>query len=145
MITFNPGHFEADPLAARTSAELLRDWSGTVNSGALFEIACELYTNEEFEHAAVLFRYLLVFRTRAASVWSWLGACLEAQGLPYDALLVYEAALEALSAESVAEATLHAPVRRSCSVEQRNEFLTRIVALRALNVAESRLSQGASR
>lgn len=136
-----PQNFADDPLAARSREELLRDWTGTVNSHALFDVACELYVNEEFEHAEVLFRYLLAFRTRAVAVWSWLGACLEAQGERQNALLVYEAALESFAEVARGDTTTgcgHNP----CTPEQRDEFAARIRVLRVKQRVGLRVGEG---
>lgn len=141
MIHLFPQNTADDLLAARSREELLRDWTGTVNSHALFDVACELYVNEEFEHAEVLFRYLLAFRARTVAVWSWLGACLEAQGDRDTALLVYEAALASF-AEVAREETRSACAHNSCTPEQRDEFAARIRVLRVKQRAGSRLGEG---
>jgi tetratricopeptide (TPR) repeat protein len=141
MIHPLPQNTADNPLAARSCEELLRDWTGTVNSHALFDVACELYVNEEFEHAEVLFRYLLAFRTRAVAVWSWLGACLEAQGNRDTALLVYEAALASF-AEVAREEASSACAHNSCTPEQRDEFAARIRVLRFNPRARLNLGEG---
>jgi tetratricopeptide (TPR) repeat protein len=132
-----PSNLPADPLAVRSRKDLLNDWTGRVKSRALFDVARELYVNEQFEHAAVLFRYLLAFRTRAASVWSWLGACLEAQGKREAAVFVYEAALQAFADNRPGSKG----GTSACTPEQHDEFVARIRALRFEQATRSRFRE----
>lgn len=44
---------------------------------ALLDAANELFANEQYEHAAALYRYLLALRKRSAIVWFRLGRCYE--------------------------------------------------------------------
>lgn len=46
-------------------------------TGDLLAAANELFANEQFEHAAALYRYLLALRQRSGLVWFRLGRCYE--------------------------------------------------------------------
>jgi tetratricopeptide (TPR) repeat protein len=70
--------FPRPPSAQSLEHAALAEWLSHAEADQLFDAARQLFCNEAFEDSAAIFSYLLAFRTRAASVWLWLGACQEA-------------------------------------------------------------------
>lgn len=66
----------------------------------LLATARELSANEQYEHAAALYRYALCWRSRAATIWLALGSCHEALGQHDVAIRIYEAARSVLRPRS---------------------------------------------
>ncbi len=58
----------------------------------LLAVACSLFANDEYAHAASIYRYLLAARCRHRSVWLGLARCHEQMGQPEVAERLLQAA-----------------------------------------------------
>jgi tetratricopeptide (TPR) repeat protein len=87
----------------------------------LLRSAVALFENDRYAEAAALFRYILVFRQRAACIWAWLGRCHEHSEQFEVAESIYQAALAVV------------PPSRACELR---ELALRVRWLRGLREAK---------